>query len=138
MENLVINGRISATSSKVDSKFKQETPTKTAYVTVTDEAMKTKMKEFGLDEYSSKKDGASFYIIKLPKDLAIYVKGGSPVPEKTSGGIETPNFSTPENKELQFNIIKGENMGNKFFRLQAIQIEESSDIQEVEQTNPFA
>ena len=55
-----------------------------------------------------------------------------------SGGVDTPNFSTIGNKELPLNIIKGEHMNNDFFRLQAIKIEQSSDIVEVEQTNPFA
>lgn len=137
MENLVIKGRITATSNKVDTKFKQENPTKTAYVTVSDEAEKKKLIDFGLTEYTSKADGLSFFIIKLPQNVAIYVDGveGS---EPLTGSVETPNFSTVEGKDLLLNIIKGEHMNNDFFRLQAIKIEQSSDIVEVEQTNPFA
>lgn len=139
MENIVIKGRISATSNKVDDKFRQEQPTKTAYVTVTDPKDIDNLKKFGLTQYSSKEDQSSFFIIKLPKQVAIYVSGVSKQePEKMSGGIDTPNFSTPEGKELSLNIIKGENMGRDFFRLQAIQIEDANDIIEVEQTNPFA
>lgn len=137
MENLVIKGRITATSNKVDTKFKQENPTKTAYVTVSDETEKKKLIDFGLTEYTSKKDGLSFFIIKLPQNVAIYVdgvEGSEPLP----GNTETPNFSTVEGKDLSLNIIKGEHMNNDFFRLQAIKIEQSSDIVEVEQTNPFA
>lgn len=136
MENIVINGRVTATSNKVDTKFKQENPTKTAYLTVSDETEKKKLIDFGLTEYTSKKDGLSFFIIKLPQNVAIYVDGveGS---EPLSGSVETPNFSTAEDKELAINIIKGEHMNNDFFRLQAIKIDQSSDIVEVVQTNPF-
>lgn len=137
MENLVINGRITATSNKVDTKFKQENQTKTAYVTVSDEAEKKKLIDFGLTEYTSKQDGLSFFIIKLPQNVAIYVDGVDQ-PEPMSGGVDTPNFSTIGNKDLSLNIIKGEHMNNDFFRLQAIKIDQSSDIVEVEQTNPFA
>ena len=139
MENLVIKGRITATSNKVDDKFRQEQPTKTAYITVFDPKDIDHLKKFGLTEYTSREDRTSFFIIKLPKQVAIYVSGvHSQEPEKMSGGIDTPNFSTPEGKELSLNIIKGENMGRDFFRLQAIQIEDANDIIEVEQTNPFA
>ena len=137
MENLVIKGRITATSNKVDAKFKQEIPTKTAYVTVADEAEKKKLIDFGLTEYSSKADDLSFFIIKLPQKVAIYVEGVDE-PEPMSGGVETPNFSTVEDKELFLNIIKGKNMNRDFFRLQAIKIDQSTDIVLVEQTNPFA
>ena len=137
MENVVIKGRITATSNKVDTKFKQENPTKTAYATVADEAEKKKLIDFGLTEYTSKADGLSFFIIKLPQNVAIYVEGveGS---EPMSGGVETPNFSTVGGKNLSLNIIKGQHMNNDFFRLQAIKIDQSSDIVEVEQGNPFA
>ena len=137
MENLVIKGRITATSNKVDTKFKQENPTKTAYVTVSDETEKKKLIDFGLTEYTSKQDGLSFFIIKLPQNVAIFVEGvkGS---EQLSGSVETPNFFTVEGKELLLNIIKGENMNNDFFRLQAIRIEQSTDVVILEQVNPFA
>jgi len=137
MENLVIKGRVTATSNKVDTKFKQENPTKTAYVTVSDEAEKKKLIDFGLTEYTSKQDGLSFFIIKLPQNVAIFVEGvkGS---EQLSGSVETPNFFTVEGKELLLNIIKGENMNNDFFRLQAIRIEQSTDVVILEQVNPFA
>lgn len=138
MENLTVKGIITATSNKVDTKFKQESPTKTAYVTIADEDI-AKAIQFGLTEYSSKQDGKRFFIIKLPQNIAIYVQGGENVtPEKMSGGVDTPNFMTSKDKLLNLNIIKGENMGNEFFRLQAIQITDSTDIISVEQTNPFA
>lgn len=138
MENILLKGMVTATSNKVDSRFKQEAPTKTAYITIADEDI-AKAIQFGLTEYSSKQDGNRFFIIKLPQNIAIYVQGGDNVtPEKMSGGIDSPNFMTNKDKMLNLNIIKGENMGNEFFRLQAIQITDSTDIISVEQTNPFA
>lgn len=137
--NVVVKGQVSATSNKVDNRFKNEDPTKTAYLIVNDPVEVQKLIDFGLTQYSSKTDDTKFFIVKLPKEVAIYIKGadGNP-PEKYSGRLDSPNFSTVEGKDLNLNIIQGENTGNKFFRLQAIQIEETSDFIEVQQTNPFA
>lgn len=138
MENIILKGRVTATSNKVDEKYKKENPTKTAYVTIS-EADRQKAIDFGLSEYNSKQDGNSFFIVKLPKDVAIYVEGtGKIVPEKMSGKVDTPNFMTAENKEVKMNFIKGEKSGNDFYRLQAIQITESTDIISVLPDNPFA
>ena len=137
MENILLTGSVT-TSNKVDLKFKQDNARKTAYVTVV-EADKQKAIDFGLTEYTSKEDGNSFFIIKLPQQIAIFVAGADNlVPEKMSGSVDTPNFNTAEGKNFKLNIIKGESMGNDFYRLQAIQIQESTDIVIVEQANPFA
>lgn len=137
--NVVVKGQVSATSNKVDNRFKNEDPTKTAYLIVNDPAEAQKLIDFGLTQYSSKTDDTKFFIVKLPKEVAIYIKGADGnAPEKYSGRLDSPNFSTAEGKDLNLNIIQGENTGNKFFRLQAIQIEETSDFIEVQQTNPFA
>lgn len=139
MENLVIKARISTTSKKQDSKFKQkDNPTKTAYLEIAPEYTQ-KAQAFGLTEYTSKEDGNAFYITKLPQQISIYLADvPSQAPEKMSGSVDEPNFKTPDDKYLMMNIIKGENMGNEFFRLQAISIEDSTDIELIEQQNPFA
>ena len=138
MENIVIKGKVTATSNKVDGKFKQEEPTKTAYLTISD-ADKEKAITFGLREYTSKEDGKSFFIAKLPKNVAIYVEGvKSATPELMSGSVQTPNFKTTDEYDLALNIIKGENLGNEFFRLQAIQIKKTNDVAELQPENPFA
>lgn len=138
MENLVIKGMVTATSKKQGKDFKPETPTKTAYLEIKEED-KSKAIGFGLTEYTSKENGKSFFIVKLPKEVSIYVEGvPNQQPEKLDGGIETNNFKTAENKFLNINIIKGHNKGNDFWRLQAIQITDTSDIVEIEQQNPFA
>lgn len=135
MENIVIKGRISATSNKVDGKFQQETPTKTAYVEVTEEESKKALVGFGLTEYTSKDDGKNFFIIKLPKEVSIFQ--GNQM-HKIPGGVDTPNFKTPDDKELMLNIIRGNNKGNDFYRLQAILVQEQSDIETIAPENPFA
>lgn len=138
MENLVIKGRITATSKKQDDKFKQENPSKTAWIIPADEQEAKKLVDFGLRQYTSKEDGTNFFVVKTSQRIALYVKDAKDVePEIISGGIDTPNFTTAEDKFLNLNIIKGENVGNKFYRLQAIQIVETSDYIEVEQNNPF-
>src|SRR5690606_11441785 len=137
--NVVVKGHVSATSNKVDNKFKNEDPTKTAYLIVNEPAEAQKLIDFGLTQYSSKTDDTKFFIVILPKQVDIYIKGADGnAPEKYSGRLDSPNFSTTPDKDLNLNIIQGENTGNKFFRLQAIQIEETTDFIEVEQTNPFA
>lgn len=134
MENLIIAGKITATSSKVDGKYTQEFPTKTAYVEVNDPDIKKSLNDFGLTEYTSKDDKTNFYIIKLPKQVSL-IKGNEM--KKISGGVETPNFRTKEGNQFRMNIIKGNNKGNDFFRLQAIEVNEYDDIEQILMENPF-
>src|SRR5699024_11432770 len=93
MENLIIKGQITATSNKVNEDYKTDNPTKTAYVTVTDENISQAMADFGLTEYTSKKDDSKFFIIKLPQQLT-YVKGNQM--RKMSGDVESPNIKTKD------------------------------------------
>lgn len=137
MENLLLKGQVTATSKKQNEKFKTDSPKKTAYLLL-DDADVQKAVDFGMTKYTSKEDGKDFFIVKLPQNVSIYVKGAKGVePEKIDGGIDTPNFKTVDGKFLNLNIIKGQNLGNDFFRLQAIQITDSTDIQDVVAENPF-
>lgn len=131
MENLIITGKINTTSNKQDDRFKQDNPTKTAYITVIESDVQ-KLKDFGLTEYTTRDSKENFFIIKLPQQLSL-VKGNKL--QKISGSIDTPNIKT--SKDLKMNIIKGENKGNKFYRLQAIQVDEYSDVEFIRQENPF-
>ena len=137
MENLLVNAILTTTSNKVDGKFNQEYPTKTAYLTIAEEDKK-KAIDFGLTEYTSKEDGNPFFIVKLPKEVSVYWKGVDTPPEKMSGGVDTPNFKTVDGEFLRMNLIKGTNKGNEFFRLQAIQVDDTKDIEEIQAQNPFA
>lgn len=137
MENLVIRGQVTATSKKQSEEFKAEFPKKTAYLKIHEDDVK-KAVTFGLRMYTPKDGGEDFFMVKLPENITIYVKGAKGVePEKLDGGLETPNFKTADDKSLSLNIIRGEKSGNLFFRLQAIQITESGDIQDVIAENPF-
>src|SRR5699024_11196227 len=76
MENLIITGQITATSSKKDDKFKQENPTKMAYVTVTKKEDVEALEAFGATKYTTKEDNRDFFILKVPQSFVV-VKGRS-------------------------------------------------------------
>lgn len=140
MENLVVEGQITATSKKNEGGFKQEVPTKTAYLTVTEEDTK-RLEEFGLTKYTPQ-NGESYFVIKFPAVVMVYLPNGfgekrPKLSQVTFEGIETNNFKTPDHKKLHFNIIKSNHKNNDFYRLQAIRIEEDSDIEEMKPENPF-
>ena len=140
MENLIIKGQITATSKKQSGDFRQEVPTKTAYL-ATDKENTEKLIKFGLQKYTSK-DGEDYFIMKFPSNVMIYKPNGygqkrPELSQITFEGIETNNFKTPDDKLLSMNIIKGNHKNNDFFRLQAIRIEDETDIEEIKPENPF-
>ena len=140
MKNLVVEGQITATSKKQNADYKQETPTKTAYITVSDSDAK-KLEDFGLVKYSSN-ENETFFIIKLVKKLMLYFPNGMSTPRHDLSqievdGQETNNFKTTDEHPVQLNILKGENLGNEFYRVQAIRVENESDIEEIKPENPF-
>ena len=135
MENLIIQGTISTTSNKQSEKFVAKTPQKTAYITV-DESTAEKLEDFGLRQYTSK-NGESFFALKVVNELQMYFdksKVSTPLPTST----QDPNFKTADGVVIGMNIIKGENLGNSFFRLQAVLLKQASDITQIEAENPFA
>lgn len=141
MENLIFKGQITATSKKQNGDFKQEIPTKTAYVTTDEETVK-KLEEFGLQKYTSKEDNGSFFIMKMPANLMVYLPNGfgekrPDLSQITFEGIETNNFKTTDELPLKMNVIKGNHKNNDFFRLQAIRLESENDIEQIKPENPF-
>ena len=134
MENLIIRGKITATSSKADEKFKQENPTKTAYVTVSNKEDIEKLKQFGVNMYTSKEDKTDFFIIKVPQSFVV-VKGNEM--KRVDGTLSSPNFKTKDGEEFNLNIIKSEKMGNEFHRLQAVEVNEFTDFELIQMSNPF-
>lgn len=138
MKNIVITGSITATSKKQDSRFKQENPTKTAYIEC-DEHNSKLLEDFGLTRYTSKETGNDFFIIKLSSNLCFY----SDASDKQTyirdlAGTDSVNFNTGV-EPIKMNIIQGENMGNEFFRVQALMLPNGLDhIEVVEASNPFA
>lgn len=138
MENILVIGRISATSKKNDGVYQQEVPTKTAYFEVP-ESEESKLKDFGLRQYTSKDDGTKFYIAKLPQNVAVYASNDEDSePTLVDGTLDTHNFKTRGKEMYQLNIIKGHNKGNDFYRLQAVLVSDISDIEIVKPENPFA
>lgn len=140
MENIIIEGQITATSKKQNGDFKQEVPTKTAYLK-TDEENAKKLVDFGLQEYTSQNE-EDYFIIKFPANVMVYKPNGfgEKRPELSQiifEGIETNNFKTPDGKMVPLNIIKGNYKNNDFFRLQAIRVENQEDIEEIKPENPF-
>lgn len=142
MENKVFkNIKISTTSNKVDGKFKQEVPTKTAYLT-TDEQTAKELEAFGLQKYTSKEDNEDFFILKLANKLRVYYPDGhnelrQDLSNVEIDGTETFNFKTNDDSVISVNVVKGENMGNVFYRLQAILVDSASVIEPIEPENPF-
>lgn len=140
MENIIVEGMITATSKKNSGDFKQEIPTKTAYVT-TDETNAKRLEDFGVTKYTSK-DGEDYFILKFPSNVMVYTPNGfgqkrPDLSQVTLEGVETNNFKTPDDKMLSLNVIKGNHKNNDFFRLQAIRLTDLTDIEEIKPENPF-
>lgn len=138
MENIIIYGEITATSKK-QGEFIQENPTKTAYLKVDDNTAKD-LQEFGLTEYSSR-NGEKFFAVKFVHKLQAYFGTDEHMEAEdfsASASVETNNFKTADGVPVGMNIIKGENKGNEFFRIQALLLDSMSDLEEVKPTNPFA
>ena len=133
MENLIISGIISTTSNKQSKDFKSENPQKTAYLQL-DEKNAKLLEEFGVQKYTSK-NGDDFHCIKVIDKLKLYFYNSKACVEFESD-VNQPNFKTE--KEVKMNIIKGEKTGNTFYRLQALQLDDTSDLVEIEAENPFA
>ena len=142
MENRVFkNIKISTTSNKVDGKFKQEVNTKTAYLTA-DEQTTKELEAFGLQKYTSEKDKEDFFILKLANKLRLYYPDHhnelrQDLSNVELDGTETLNFKTKDDSTISINVVKGENMGNVFCRLQAILVDNASRIEPIEPENPF-
>ena len=141
MQNLVIEAIITATSKKQDGEFQQQVPTKTAYLKA-DETNAKLLEDFGLTRYTSKEDKEDYFIVKFPQNVVLYFPNGlgerrPDLSLVTHNDVETNNFRTPEDKPLKLNILKGENKGNIFYRLQAILVDSAEDIEEIKPENPF-
>ena len=138
MRNVVIIGHISTMSNKNDSQFKQEVPTKTVYLSVNEEN-RQKLIDFGLTLYTPD-DGEPFFAVKASRQISMYVTSNAgEEPAKldmtTATGI---SIRTREGVSIKMNIVEGENVGNTFYRLQAIQVLDTEDIEEIKASNPFA
>ena len=74
MENTTAIVKINTTSNKVSDKFKQETSTKTVYVTADADNTKV-LQDFGLQLYTSKENNEDFFILKFAAKTLLYIPG---------------------------------------------------------------
>lgn len=138
MENINVNVTITATSNKQNSQFKVENPKKSVYISPENETEKQKLIDFGLTEYTSK-NGKSFFIVKATDKIKCWLNGK--VVEELPTSIQDPNFKFEEGKYLTVNLIEGENMSNKFYRINAIKFDNDTLLQHayqpIEEECPF-
>lgn len=138
MENINVNVTITATSNKQNSQYKIENPKKSVYISPENKKEKQKLIDFGLTEYTSK-DGENFFIVKATDKIKCWLNGQ--VVEELPTSIEDPNFKFEQGKYLTVNLIQGENMKNKFYRINAIKFDNDTLLQHayqpIEEECPF-
>ncbi len=138
MKNINVNVTVTATSNKQNSQFKVENPKKSVYISPENETEKQKLIDLGLTEYTSKNE-ESFFIVKATDKIKCWLNGA--VVEELPTSIEDPNFKFEEGKYLTVNLIQGENMNNKFYRINAIKFDNDTLLQHayqpIEEECPF-
>ena len=132
MKNLILRGRISATSADEGSIYKNKT--KTAYINLKDEEEYKKAEDFGLTVYTSE-DNNKFIIVKLVQKFKGYLDGQA-LDLSSLAKLDTPNFMT---NWVDLNLIKAKHSETKntFYRLQSLNLASNQDIRKVLGTNPF-
>ncbi len=132
MKNLILRGRISATSADEGSIYKNKT--KTAYINLKDKEEYKKAEDFGLTVYTSE-DNNKFIIVKLVQKFKGYLDGQA-LDLSSLAKLDTPNFMT---NWVDLNLIKAKHSETKntFYRLQSINLASNQDIRKVLGTNPF-
>ena len=135
IEQLIIKGRITATSNRQNENFKSD-PRKTAYITVSSDNDRKKLTEFGLTEYTSREDNTTFFIIKMSEIVRIYDRKGVQL-ESLDTNSQSDNFST--SKEIGIAILRGKSnvTKNTYNRIFALQVDTVDDIETVAPKNPF-
>lgn len=134
METLIIAGQITATSNKQDDKFKQEVPTKTVYIAFDEENGK-KLEDFGIHTYTSQ-NKERFAIVKAPASgISIWNNGKNL--GKMDCSIEAKNFKTVDGLPVGLAFVKGDKLGNEFYRITDINVGQETDIEYLEKENPF-
>ena len=139
MENINVKVNITTTSNKQNADYKNDNPKKSVFITPENDFEKQKLINFGLTEYTPKNGGAPFFIVKATDELKCWLNGK--VVEKIPASIQDPNFKFEEGKFLTVNIIQGENMKNKFYRINAIKFDNDTLMQHayqpIEEECPF-
>lgn len=139
MENINVKVNITTTSNKQNAHYKNDNPKKSVFITPENDFEKQKLIKFGLTEYTPKNGGEPFFIVKATDEIKCWLN--REVVEKIPASIQDPNFKFEEGKFLTVNIIQGENMKNKFYRINAIKFDNDTLMQHayqpIEEECPF-
>lgn len=152
-QTVAVPAIITATSNKVSSEFKQETPTKTIYFHVEDPKKAEQLEKLGMTQYTpdteTDPDAKPYFIAKATKTVKLYThEDRSNFVEKpfsvdifdedTGLPIPNPNVYTDEIVHLAVIKVKGGKGKNDFYRVNAILLPTIDTLKEVEAVNPFA
>ena len=152
-QTVIVPAIITATSNKVSSEFKQETPTKTIYFHVEDTKKAEQLEKFGMTQYTpdteTDPDAKPYFIAKATKIVKLYTHDNrSTFVERpftavlfgtqTGLPIASPNVYTDEIVHLAVIKVKGGKGKNDFYRVNAILLPSLESLKEVEAVNPFA
>ena len=150
-QTVTVPAIITATSNKVSSEFKQETPTKTIYFHVPDTKKAEQLEKFGMTQYTpdteTDPDAKPYFIAKATKTVRLFTDRTTHVEklfsvdlfdEDTGLPIPNPNVYTDEIVHLAIIKVKGGKGKNDFYRVNAILLPTLDTLKEVEAVNPFA
>lgn len=144
-ENVVVTGRITSTSTKQNERYANKTHTKSAYLRIEDPEDIKKLEGLGLTHYQpdTTPDGITpdaYFQVKFSSNLAYY-EGKDTTKHDLSemAGIDTPNFSTPEDIKINVLKIRSEEYGTNFVRITDLLLPNGYNSLELAQSqNPFA
>lgn len=158
-QTVIVPAIITATSNKVSSEFKQETPTKTIYFHVEDPKKANELEKFGMTQYTpdteTDPEAKPYFIAKATKNVKLYTHAKLYTHEDRSTFVEkpftvdlfnedtglpipNPNLYTDEIVHLAVIKVKGGKGKNDFYRVNAILLPTLDSLKEVEAANPFA
>ena len=152
-QTVIVPAIITATSNKVSSEFKQETPTKTIYFHVEDTKKAEQLEKFGMTQYTpdteTDPEAKPYFIAKATKIVKLFTHVDRVrfveklftvdfLNENTGLPSPLPNVYTDEIVHLSIVYVEGGKGKNDFYRVNAILLPTLDSLKEVEPVNPFA
>ena len=152
-QTVTVPAIITATSNKVSSEFKQETPTKTIYFHVADPKKVEELEKIGMTQYTpdteTDPEAKPYFIAKATKIVKLYTHEDRStfvekpftyylLDEETGLPLPNPNVYTDEIVHLAIVHVKGAKGKKGFYRVNAILLPALDSLKEVEAVNPFA
>src|SRR5699024_6391547 len=101
-----------------------------SYITPQNDMEKQKLISLGLSEYTTK-DGISFFIVKSTDQIKCWLNGE--VVHVIDVSTNDDNFKFKDGYYATVNIVEGENMNNKFYRLNAIKLDNDTVLEDIYQ-----